>query len=811
MVGKRIKVIHRLLGVVGVQKSFAVEHGGIAPQGVVAFPAGVLRNALSVVHAVQQGQQLLYDGIVGFEHFAGIDGLRQRPSAGLRVVGGAVQVQVRTVHAVLFQIFGRYHALREVGNAILGDAMIPGHSGAEVVHQVVKLFPELLMAFQIQPLAGFVSILQAEQHPFGGGVLGFGAIDAAVAEGGGEHAVGGVILAQSKGFSALIADEGQRPAQSGPHFFQTGVVVGQLTLTAQRSQRNAGFLLVVVEHHDAAVGAHTAQHRQHAREGFLGAAHHVGAFQNEVTVHHPQAAVFGGAHLIGVHAFLNFARLQDIPAAGRHHIGDLLFGDHKLVDEGSHVVPVIFSPGQRLLGGVQRRVGRIHLAFLHDKIRAFHRLAGMEEGQWLIGHADRLDTGRVQNDRQAVGVTHALERNAGAGGDEIVLGGHGPQDHVHAGILLGAPGKRLPRQNGGLVVLGGGNDGRAGLAVILHGGEQLIPMQQHGLDAIGEAAVALIGGQHRVLIVVHTVVVDPVLAAITPVHATVGTDDGLVGVVHQTDAHLCMAGRITKINDSFRLHGWFPPLKSSGDVVFPGFLLPNRLGHEQEFVMILDKLGVDRLALFNTKVLLVAFGLLFHQLAIVVSRIFQPDQLVVFVKDREEGNAVMAAHTVINETVVPVAPRAEGKGLGAVRADGCVRPVRRHHHHVAGARVYREAPARIILGVLLHVDDRLTLPDLIDLGGRPAAVGADLVNVSLTANGLPPQFSLGVGHYAEEQHPFLHRFQIAGAAHVHHDGVHILGPVAVGIHQALADAVQLAVLDAAVKATFPHVKPKGIL
>lgn len=105
-------------------------------------------------------------------------------------------------------------------------------------------------------------------------------------------------------------------------------------------------------------------------------------------------------------------------------------------------------------------------------------------------------------------------------------------------------------------------------------------------------------------------------------------------------------------------------------------------------------------------------------------------------------------------------------------------------------REYRKTSSRIVVHILLHVDNRFTLPDFVQLRGRPSAVLANTVNMPLAADRLIAKRACRVGDHTKKQHAFFELRPVRQTRHVHRDGIYLFRPFAVRIAQRRADLIQ---------------------
>jgi hypothetical protein len=76
-------------------------------------------------------------------------------------------------------------------------------------------------------------------------------------------------------------------------------------------------------------------------------------------------------------------------------------------------------------------------------------------------------------------------------------------------------------------------------------------------------------------------------------------------------------------------------------------------------------------------------------------------------------------------------------------------PIGRNDHYIPRKGMYRITSTGLILRILLHINNRLSRPNLIDLRRRPTAIRRYLMNMPLTSDWLLPQFTSAICHYPE--------------------------------------------------------------
>ena len=94
----------------------------------------------------------------------------------------------------------------------------------------------------------------------------------------------------------------------------------------------------------------------------------------------------------------------------------------------------------------------------------------------------------------------------------------------------------------------------------------------------------------------------------------------------------------------------------------------------------------------------------------------------------------MRADRVVNKSILAIAPCTEHHAIFGIGIDDAMRPTWRNDNLIAGIRGYGKATAGIIVGALLRVDNRATLPNLEQLRSRPSAVrcyGMDMAAVDV--------------------------------------------------------------------------------
>ena len=97
----------------------------------------------------------------------------------------------------------------------------------------------------------------------------------------------------------------------------------------------------------------------------------------------------------------------------------------------------------------------------------------------------------------------------------------------------------------------------------------------------------------------------------------------------------------------------------------------------------------------------------------------------------------MPANALVLKTVVAVTPGTECQRFVRIGADSGMRPVWGDNHNVTGTGINGKTTPGVILGKLLHIDNRFARPDFINLRSRPLAEFGNPVNMSLATYGFP--------------------------------------------------------------------------
>ena len=276
VVGEGVEIVHSFVrGLVGratlgrgIEPDVGGEGGVIDPQAGIGEPAGFHGRAFGVVEGVVEARQLLHDGIVGGEDFAGVDGVVDGPDAGL---GAQVMVARHWGRIVGDPVVGAVivHPHRCIGRAVRQGHAVAGIAAAEVGHEVCE---SCVGAVGVGGLAqtprGVADPFEADQCPDHGGIFGALAADAAVGVGVGQQAIVGQIRREAAGLGAHGFDVADGVLHDGPQLQQTVVAAHQFALAHEGGERDAGFLAVEFHLGDGPVGAHPAQERVDPGKGF---------------------------------------------------------------------------------------------------------------------------------------------------------------------------------------------------------------------------------------------------------------------------------------------------------------------------------------------------------------------------------------------------------------------------------------------------------------------------------------------------------------------------------------------------------------
>lgn len=206
-----------------------------------------------------------------------------------------------------------------------------------------------------------------------------------------------------------------------------------------------------------------------------------------------------------------------------------------------------------------------------------------------------------------------------------------------------------------------------------------------------------------------------------------------------------------------------------------------------------DELRVD-VGTWDKVQLRIGAGRVDVQMAGPIGRIVAPSNFAGGVEQREPSKASVVAHTLIDKTVLPIAPGAKHHSAGRVGVDDAVSPAWRHDHFVALAGEHGDADSGIVVRTLLSINDGFAIEDFKQFGRGPSAVGRDGVNVALAAGGLLAKPTGGVDDHAVEKHAPPEERQVGCAGDIHGDAVDGIGASAMRVEETGADGVETAEL-----------------
>ena len=270
-----------------------VERAEIIPKPL-AEPAGVEHQSFALLRG-QHGHVAADQFVAGVEHAAGIDRVHEGP---LRLLGRHRR--------------GRLHHDGQAAVSVTVVSHVARGGATERRHEIVVFLPPhggpVVLA---KPLGRLDAGVQPDHRPVDVCVFVRRPAQAAVAETLRYQARARRVRLRG-GLLAQAADVFEAALELGPHGFEPCLVAGEPRVMCHRPKHEARLLPMSVDEHEATIGFLKTHQVVNPAPRLLRAPQQRGGFEEERTVHDPQAAITRRADLERRQSVLDFARLVDV-------------------------------------------------------------------------------------------------------------------------------------------------------------------------------------------------------------------------------------------------------------------------------------------------------------------------------------------------------------------------------------------------------------------------------------------------------------------------------------------------------------------